>query len=145
MSFNECENLLSSYELSNKPNSNFFEFVYNKISKDTKNRFVDKNKDSIDIIPSNYDSIKVIPLYKDMDSQKLFLDYEVNLAVEIINKGIFKNIYFVYPKNENFKKHIEVKVPHLEQNKTDYLIKIIPYSLNSLKRKQHTCSSGCSC
>jgi len=142
MSFNECESLLSGYALSNKPNKNFFDFVYAKISRDTKNRAVDKNSDSIDIIPTRYDSIKVIPLYKQMDSKKLFLDFEVNKAVDIINQGEFKNIYFVYPKNENFNKHIEVKVPQLEEKNTDYLIKIIPYSLNSLKRKCD-CKNSC--
>jgi hypothetical protein len=39
----------------------------------------------------------------------------------------------VYPKNDQFYKHIEVKIPEFETKQyNDYGIKLIPYSLRSI-------------
>ena len=135
MSFNECKTLLGNFSLTQKASINFFDYVHGKIAKDTKNRFVDKNRDSIDIITPENGSIKVIPIYKDMDSSKLSLDKEVAKAVKIITKTDFKNVYFVYPKNDNFTKHIQIKVPLLEEACGGYMIKLIPYSLTTIQRR----------
>ncbi len=135
MSFNECQTLLGNFSLQHKPKENFFHYVYEKIARDTKNRFVDKNRDSIDIITLESGSIKVIPIYKKMDKNNLSLDKEIKRAIKIIQNTDFKNVYFVYPKNDNFDKHIQIKVPLLEEACNEYLIKIIPYSLNTIKKK----------
>ena len=135
MSFNECKSLLGNFPLLQTPSLNFFDYVHGKIAKDTKNRFVDKNRDSIDIITPENGSIKVIPIYKDMDSTKLSLEKEVAKAVKIITTTDFKSVYFVYPKNDNFTKHIQIKVPILEEACGEYMIKIIPYSLTTIQRR----------
>jgi hypothetical protein len=135
MSFNECKILLRNFSLSQKASVNFFDYVHGKIAKDTKNRFVDKNRDSIDIITPENGLIKVIPIYKDIDSTKLSLEKEVAKAVKIITTTDFKSVYFVYPKNDNFTKHIQIKVPLLEEACGQYLIKIIPYSLTTIQRR----------
>ena len=134
MSFNECKSALLYFNRDLNKNSNFFQFVYNKIARNSKDRLVENNLDSIDIIPHNHQTIKVIPLVKKMNSKKLFLDYEVKIASELIQNTDIKNIYFVYPKNSNFTKHTEVKVAILEDQGFEYKIKIIPYSLNDLYR-----------
>jgi len=135
MSFKECKSLLGNFSLSKKASANFFDYVHGKIARDTKNRFVDKNRDSIDIITPENGSIRVIPIYKNMNSSKLSLDKEVAKAVKIITKTDFKNVYFVYPRNDNFTKHIQIKVPLLEEACKEYLIKIIPYSLTTIQRR----------
>jgi len=135
MSFNECGKLLDGFTLNHGARINFFEYVYGKIARDTKNRFVDKNRDSIDIITAENGSIKVIPIYKNMDKDNLSLNREIKRAVKIIQTTDFQSVYFVYPKNDNFDKHIQIKVPILEDACNEYMIKIIPYSLNTIKRK----------
>lgn len=135
MSFNECTKLFSNFDTSLSLENKFFHFVYNKINKNTKNRFVERGQNSIDIIPSNDESIRVIPIFKNMDKNNLMLDTEIAIASKIIQDGEMKCIYFVYPKNENFDKHIQIKVTSLENACSDYMIKIIPYSLRDLYKK----------
>ena len=135
MSFNECTKLFSNFDTSVSLENKFFHFVYNKINKNTKNRFVERGQNSIDIIPSNDESIRVIPIFKNMDKNNLMLDTEIAIASKIIEDGEMKCIYFVYPKNENFDKHIQIKVTSLENACSDYMIKIIPYSLRDLYKK----------
>ena len=135
MSFNECTKLFSNFDTSLSLENKFFHFVYNKINKNTKNRFVERGENSIDIIPSNDESIRVIPIFKNMDKNNLMLDTEIAIASKIIQDGEMKCIYFVYPKNENFDKHIQIKVTSLENACSDYMIKIIPYSLRDLYKK----------
>jgi hypothetical protein len=147
MSINECNRLLEQYSSKQDIGKNFFEFVYKKISRDTKNRFVSRDDNSIDIIPFESSPVKVIPLNKEMDSSKLDLGKEMDMARNIIQgDGVIKQVYFVYPKNDNFKKHISVKLKELEDDQEEYAIKVIPYSLESLTRTRNkkSCCGACS-
>lgn len=136
MGFNECQDMMNRYNLNSTSQKNFLNFVYGKISRNTKNRFVDITENSVDILLSNHPCIKVIPIFKDINKESLSLDKEIKEATSIISNSQFKYVYFVYPKNENFDKHIEIKVSRLEDTCSDYMIKIIPYSLKDLKGKR---------
>ena len=142
MSFNECRSVLEKIMFNNNLKDNFFEYVYHKISQDTRNRFVERNDDSIDIILSNHPSIKVIPYFKNMDKDSLLIDKEMKIAVNIIKDTEYKYVYFVYPKNDNFNKHIQIKIPELENACSEYMIKLIPYSLNRLKKEEKCNGNG---
>ncbi|PIF04586.1 MAG: hypothetical protein CSA86_01495 [Arcobacter sp.] len=135
MSFNESKIMFSKLDSSMDLSEHFFRFVFNKISRKKLNRFVEKDHYSIDIIPFDSEPIKVIPIFKDMDKDNLFLHEEIELACRLIQNDKIKCIYFVYPKNVKFTKHIEIKVPILESTCSEYVIKIIPYSLNDLYKK----------
>ncbi len=144
MSINECNRLLKLYGSKQDIQECFFDFVYTKISRDTKNRYVSKDENSIDIVPFESSPVKVIPLNKEMDSQNLDIGEEVDMAKNIIlNSEEIKQIYFVYPKNDNFKKHITVKLKELEELEEQYAIKVIPYSLGSLVRNKRSCGGAC--
>jgi len=135
MSFNECKLVFSNLDRQNTFNDQFFNFVFTKISKKQANRFIEKDHYSIDIIPVSHEPIKVIPIFKDMDSENLVLHKEIEIACKIIENSEIRCIYFVYPKNKKFDKHIEVKVTSLENTCSEYMIKIIPYSLKDLYKK----------
>ena len=135
MSFNECSTKFASFDKSISIENKFFQFVYNKIARNQKNRFVERRSNSIDIIPVDYEAIRVIPMFKQIDKNNLSLENEISIASKMIKDGEMKCIYFVYPKNENFDKHIQIKVPSLETITSEYMIKIIPYSLRDLSRK----------
>ncbi len=135
MSFNECSNMFSSFDETISLENKFFQFVFNKISKNQKNRFIERGENSIDIIPANDESIRVIPMFKDMDKNNLCLENEIAIATQMIQNNEMRCIYFVYPKNKNFDKHIQVKVSSLEDACSEYMIKIIPYSLKDLYNK----------
>ena len=142
MNFDECEDVISKYDFKNKYQNSFLNFVFEKISKNTKNRFVEKTDNSVDILLSNHPCIKVIPIFKKIDKNNLSLEYEIKEAYKIIKKGDFKYVYFVYPKNDNFDKHIQIKVPAIEEVCSDYMVKIIPYSLNNLTINKGECNGN---
>ena len=135
MSFNECKVMFNNIDSSSTLSDQFFNFVYTKISRKKANRFVEKDYYSIDIIPVSHEPIKIIPIFKDMDKDNLSLHNEIEIASKIIKDGEIKYIYFVYPKNKKFDKHIEIKVSSLENTCSEYMIKVIPYSLNDLYKK----------
>ena len=142
MSFNECENLLDEMLVNSNPKENFFEYVYNNIAQKKANRFVEKNENSIDIIPERHPSIRVIPICQEMGKGELNIDNEMQQAVEIISSSEIKYVYFVYPRNDKFDKHIQVKIPELEKDENEYMVKLIPYSLSRLN-KSHQCCGSC--
>jgi len=123
------------FNTKNTLSEQFFNFVFTKISNKKANRFVEKDSFSIDIIPVSHAPIKIIPIFKEMDKDNLELGYEIGIASKIIKNSDIKCIYFVYPRNNNFDKHVEIKVPKLEDECSEYLIKIIPYSLKDLYKK----------
>ena len=135
MSFNECKVIFNKLDSSSTLSEHFFNFVFTKISKKQANRFIEKDHYSIDIIPVSHAPIKVIPIFKDMDKDNLCLHKEIAIASKIIRNSEIKCIYFVYPKNTKFDKHIEVKVTSLENIGRKYIVKVIPYSLNDLYKK----------
>ncbi len=137
MSINECNRLLGIYSSTQDNQESFFNFVYEKIARDTKNRFVTKNCDSIDIEPFDSSPVRVIPIHKEIDIENLNITQEIQRAKEIILNNDIPQIYLVYPKHDNFTRHIQIKLQELDDTcSEEYIIKVIPYSLNSILRKR---------
>ncbi len=141
MSFNECANVIGVLNPSLSVSNTFFEYVYGKIARDTKNRFVERGEGYIDILPFNSKGIRVIPIWKDVNIDKMDINDELRTATNVIKEGELNQVYLVYPKNEKFTKHIEIRNPSLENH--EYKIKVIPYSLNSLVKKGRSHGSRC--
>ncbi|WP_419770213.1 MAG: hypothetical protein ACNI3C_00015 [Candidatus Marinarcus sp.] len=115
----------------------FEQFIMKKLLKDQKTRYIQKECDCINIISSKEHDIKIFPYWKFFDDEKeCVVDEHISKAVQCIKESEYKNVYLVYPKNDNFNKHLQVKIPEFEQNKEAeaYGIKIIPYSLRSILR-----------
>jgi len=108
----------------------FKSFVHKSITSIKRDRVVCNENDCIDIYLQNDSNIKVLPFW---EKKEKINDAHIRKAVDCVKSGEFKNIYLVYPKQENFTKHIHVKVPELE-GCSEYVIKMIPYSLKSIIR-----------
>jgi hypothetical protein len=111
----------------------FHEFVLEKIRKLHKDKEVIDLGDSISIKQDNVCALKLYTSWKTIQSKKLDIKDELEDAIKVIKKGDFNQIYLIYPKSNDFNKHIPVYVDELE-NKT-YQIKAVPYSLRSIIRK----------
>ena len=135
MCFNECSKLIKIDNTLSKQD-NFFQFVYNKISKDTKKRSILKGENFIDILPFEKIGTRVIPSFKDINTNTLYqLKNEIKIAFDTIclNNGQIAQVYIACPRNKKFNKQIEIKIPDLEElYKNQYKIKIVPYSLRSI-------------
>ena len=110
----------------------FHEFVFQKISRLHKDKKVTDEGDSITITQHSNTDVKLYPFWKNIDKNNLNIKSEVTKAAKCVKDGKFSLVYLVYPKTENFNKHIPVEVEVLED--MDYKIKAIPYSLRSALR-----------
>lgn len=131
----ELFNMIGGTKLTFKINAqnSFEQFILNKLLKDQKTRTIEKKSDSINIISSQVYDIKIFPYWQMLENSQLLIDEHIKKAVNCIKKTSYKNVYLVYPKNDQFYKHIEVKIPEFETKQyNDYGIKLIPYSLRSI-------------
>ena len=110
----------------------FHEFVFQKISSLHKNKKVIDEGNSITINAEGTTPTKIYPFWRDINKHKLNINHDIKKATNCIKDGKYCLVYLVYPKTENFDKHIPVKVDILEDR--DYKIKAIPYSLRSTLR-----------
>lgn len=123
----------SDYSLYLEGEKIFKNFVSNKILKSTENREVCVHEDSIDIkCEEHMFNTKIFTFWEFIDSKKLSVDSHIKKAVKCIENSEFKQVYLVYPKNENFDRHIQIRTNELDFS--DYEIKLIPYSLRSTLR-----------
>lgn len=111
----------------------FKNFVSNKILKSSENREVKIHTDSIDIkCEEHFFNTKIYTFWEFLDAKDLKIDTHIQKAVDCIETTEFKQVYLVYPKNENFDKHIKIKSEQITCK--EYDIKLIPYSLRSTLR-----------
>jgi hypothetical protein len=115
-------------------NKIFKNFVFNKILRTNERKLVDIHNDSIDIkSKKNSYMTKIFTFWEFISSNDLkVVDEHIKKAVECIKNSEYKQIYLVYPKNENFYKHIQVKTKEITTD--EYEIKLIPYSIRSTLR-----------
>ncbi|MDY0321202.1 MAG: hypothetical protein RBR23_05650 [Arcobacteraceae bacterium] len=114
----------------------FRQYIVNKLLKDQKTRFIEHTHNSISIIPTHEEPLMIYPFWEMVGKSAPLIDEHIKKAVDCIKESDFKQVYLVYPKNENFEKHIEVKIREFEDNIScnGYTVKVIPYSLRSILR-----------
>jgi hypothetical protein len=81
----------------------FKNFVQNKILNSGQNREVTIHPDSIDIVSTEHlFYTKIYTFWQFLDSKNLKIEDHIKKAVACIENSEFKQVYLVYPKNENF-------------------------------------------
>jgi len=110
----------------------FHEFVYQKVSFLHKNKEVLDEGDSITINSKQTTPTKIFTSWKEIDKNNLNIKNDVKKATQCVQDGQYNLVYLVYPKTDNFQRHIPVVVDVLED--MEYKIKVVPYSLRSTLR-----------
>jgi len=113
-------------------NEIFTRTIYNRIKKE-ENKLVALQSPYINITQNNI-TTRLLPRWKQVDSKN------INRRANHINDG-FKQLkdenidalYLVYPKTDNFKRHISI------QNHSQEQIKMVPYSFTFINRKGKAC------
>jgi len=114
-------------------NKIFKNFVSNKILRSKEDRDVYINPDSIDIKSEKYFfKTRIFTFWDFININKLNIDKHIKKAVDCIKTSEYKQVYLVYPKNENFNKHVQIRSEELQNS--EYIIKLIPYSMRSTLR-----------
>jgi len=130
-------------------NSAFKNLVQKRIKKVNKNSLVLLKENSIlvDHCKSNLDSTVIIPCYEHISSGNIqnikSVQNGISEACRQINENGIKSIYLVYPKNDNFKKHIQIDLgDRVSLMSHEYKVKVIPYSFSFCTRvAKNYCSS----
>lgn len=111
----------------------FHEFVLRKIRNLHKDKIVEDHGNSISIKGENISALKIYTSWKDIETKKPNIKDELENAINSIKEDGYLQVYLVYPKMQDFKRHIPIFVDELK--KDTYKIKAIPYSLRSTLRK----------
>jgi hypothetical protein len=103
----------------------FTNYVFEKVvavNKD-KNIFLDQKSNRIDIEKE----LVLLTNFKNIDlNNKNSFKNDVEFGFEFLNQNSLKELYLIYPKNENFKKHLTIL------NKSqDKKIKLVPYKIDN--------------
>ena len=120
----------------------FLHLVYERIKR--VNRYADVYlneksiliKDKREHVPNSL----IIPSYRKLDKERLYSDedfiIQMNSVEHTINKGEISQVFLVYPKHPNFKKHINIKLPYQTKlTEDEYKVKVMPYSFSFCAKK----------
>ncbi len=115
-------------------NKSFKNFVSNKMLRGKQRKNIKIYQDCIDIkSEEHYFNTKIFTFWQFLDVKDLKINSHIQKAVKCIETTEFKQVYLVYPKNENFDKHIKINCDNQIKCK-EYNIKLIPFSLRSTLR-----------
>lgn len=116
---------INSFEL-------FSHYIYKRVKRQNPQVCIDKEDDCI-VVHSEAleDSLYLYPRWKNVGmSVQSDVSDDVNFAISLLDSKQCKHIYLLFPKNEHFRKHIPIKIPHLEALGLDYTLKLVPYKIH---------------
>lgn len=116
----------------------FNEFIIRKLKKIHPDKMIIDEGKCISIVKNKKIISKIYSSWKNINIKNIDVSNEINHIKKVSTTLDFKdledvNIYFIYPKNKNFNKHIELKINGLVNFNNK--IKLVPYSLRSILRQ----------
>ena len=104
----------------------FSDFVFSKIALRNAGAEIELKNELI-IVRKNGFSLGVIANFRSMlVSNPMLYDNDIKKALELCRGANIDAVYLVYPKNENFNRHVEIKS---ECFKGNFIMKLVPYKL----------------
>lgn len=104
----------------------FSDFVFSKIALRNAGAEIELKNELI-IVRKNGFSLGVIANFRSMlVSNHTLYDNDIKKALELCRGANLDAVYLVYPKNENFNRHVEIKS---ECFKGNFIMKLVPYKL----------------
>ncbi|AQW81949.1 hypothetical protein [Campylobacter pinnipediorum] len=123
----------SHFELCFDANFMFSQFVYDRIAYKNFDKDVSFQNDSICICKDSKKLLCVLTSFKNFSlDDTSSLSNEISSAVKAIKEYGFDRVYVVMPRNDNFRKHIEVRHCECDFNQ----IKLVPYAIDNKKTKK---------
>lgn len=104
----------------------FSDFVFSKIALRNAGAEIELKNELI-IVRKNGFSLGVIANFRSiLVSNPMLYDNDIKKALELCRGANIDAVYLVYPKNENFNRHVEIKS---ECFKGNFIMKLVPYKL----------------
>lgn len=105
----------------------FKNFVFDKITCKNKNCKIHL-KNSMIIIETDTQKLGVIPHFRGIDFTRANYDRDIKDATKHENFEDLSDLYLVYPKAENFRRHIEIRSEKFREN---FTMKLVPYCISN--------------
>ncbi|MBR8463491.1 hypothetical protein KDD93_02765 [Campylobacter sp. faydin G-24] len=120
--------ITGDFEICFDANEMFFHFVYDKISKKHLDKDIVFQNGIISIFKNKEHLLSVMPSFKhiNLDDMRNIND-EIYRAVGAINSKKCEKIYIVFPRNNKFKHHIDIK--HCDC--VNGSIRLVPYTISN--------------
>lgn len=117
-----------NFELFFDANFMFSQFVYDKISHKNIDKDISILNNTIRISQNGRNLLCVIPSFRDfcIDEAGVIRD-EISTAIRALKEDKFERVYVVMPRNNAFKRHIEVRHCECENHQ----IKLVPYTISN--------------
>ena len=116
---------INSYEL-------FSHHVFHRVKR--QNPSVSVVKDALCIVVQSEECAEALHLYPTWKVIEGRVDIEaydeINQAIERLETQECKHIYLLFPRNENFRKHVPIRSPKLDALGLDYTLKLVPYTIH---------------
>ena len=113
---------INSYEL-------FSHHVFSRVKRQNPDKSITHEKTRITIqSDETSDVLHLYPTWK-MIEKRVDIEafHEINEAIERLESLECKHIYLLFPRNENFRKHIPIRSPKLDALGLEYTLKLVPY------------------
>jgi hypothetical protein len=108
-------------------NDIFSNLVYKRIKSVNKDKTVHFMHDGV-LIKQENQSTFVLINFDNFD--KKTLGEQIKLIQQKIQQESHQLIYVIYPKSDDFQKHIELKLPQMGLSEEEYRVKLVPYSFS---------------
>lgn len=116
------------FEICFNANDMFSQFVYEKISQKHPDKKLFFKDNIISIKQENRRLFGILPSFKEISLDDLRnINNEINLAVSALNLSDYERVYIVFPRNNKFRRHVEVR--HCECANGG--IKLVPYTISN--------------
>ncbi len=118
--------------------SSFTKLVYHRMIPKNNDKTVICHQDKIEVKQEGKKDLTIFARWQDVDTSTL---YEVDHSIEKAGKTISNScnrVYLVFPKSDNFKKHINILHTGIKE---DEQIKLVPYSFSFCSNRSNKISA----
>ena len=115
---------INSYEL-------FTYHVFSRVKRQNPNIAITQEKSRI-VVQSEEceEALHLYPTWKTIEHRvDLEAHEEIDRAIDLLASQECKHIYLLFPRNENFRKHVPIRSPKLDALGIEYTLKLVPYTI----------------
>ena len=115
---------INSYEL-------FTHHVFSRVKRQNPDVAITQEASRIVIQSSECaEALHLYPTWKTIEHRvDLEAHEEINRAIDLLESQECKHIYLLFPRNENFRKHVPIRSPKLDALGIEYTLKLVPYTI----------------
>lgn len=111
----------------------FGHHVYTRVAKQNPSHHIERQSCGAIVIhgDTQEECLFLYPCWKEIgtDVRSDAFD-DVTFAIDQLDNKACQHIYLLFPKTEHFRKHISIKIPHLEDAGIAYTLKLVPYKIH---------------